>query len=115
MKNPLPCPECSAYNNGMGSKFCLVCDVIQERTKGLDKSLRERLIDYTDSAPSRDYKTILNDMAAMKEASERRQAMTITHRAILTLSLVQFTPQQISELLSVSRKTIYRTIRIFGQ
>lgn len=113
LKGVLPCADCSRYNDGQGSKFCLVCPEIANATKGIDKSLRERLHSLLPADTVKDYKVVLCEMIEIRRAQKVRKEITDLQRAILALHLAEFRHHQIASLLSTTRQTVYQTIKVF--
>lgn len=109
----LPCADCSRYNDGQGSKFCLVCPDIAQATKGVEKGLREKLSGSLPVEAIRDYKIVLYEMKEIRRAHKARKDMNDLHRAILTLHLAEFRHHQIASLLNTTRQTVYQTIKVF--
>lgn len=112
-KGVLPCADCSRYNDGQGSRFCLVCPEITLSVKGVEKGLREKLTGPLPSEAVRDYKIVLYEMKEIRRAQKARKDMNDLHRAILTLHLAEFRHHQIANLLSTTRQTVYQTIKVF--
>lgn len=112
-KGVLPCADCSRYNDGQGSRFCLVCPEITLSVKGIERGLREKLTGPLPSEAVRDYKIVLYEMKEIRRAQKARKDMNDLHRAILTLHLAEFRHHQIASLLSTTRQTVYQAIKVF--
>lgn len=112
-KGVLPCADCNRYNDGQGSRFCLVCPEITLSVKGIERGLREKLTGPLPSEAVKDYKIVLHEMIEIRRAQKARKEITELQKAILALHLAEFRHHQIASLLNTTRQTVYQTIKVF--
>ena len=124
LSNILRCEKCENWNDGEGNRGCIKCKDFKKVLKEMKiddtkRNYRERIVKtkgllekVEGNNKFNDYKEILyNEMHRIKLQQYKKGRNWLMHRAVLGLSLLNFTPTEIGKLLNVSRVSIYNIFK----